>query len=605
MVEDERPVTEVVWYTVPLPGAAGQLGGLHSFLIITVTSDDEPAKRYVLEKAGSAATAAHQENGIFVGSQHMGSNLLSVEGVRTFGKQLTLAEGNLKKGLKMRELHQEADGTGLYDLSSSNCHHAALRVFNHCCARKEDRKSLPPNFLLAKFVGSMSSMFQLDDVFQSGRLQSDVASANSESAPSESYVADAYGADAPTGFTAPMDLCADNLTKMAALLSSAVYYKDPSSAVQPQGEAASVSIHNTLDRAVRVHLADAEVSHIFEADDSLSIQTHGRGKILVNVCPRWIPAHIHRLCLASKQPIWSGHMYELAKDFRGETVFREVLPFEVNVLHTTHKTSSKSPVMWLLARSGAAMYLAFRGTADVQDAAIDLSAVPDYGKFKEHGIGVHGGMAHTLEQEGDDINHVVKDVLQALDRHRGIGEPLVLCGHSLGGGYAQVMAVHLLSRDVRISAVRTFGSPHVLVPMSPQPGQLWQRLHAITLHWVHDWDPVPRLPLCKSWLVDVLPRLKQEFGGTVRVGMASNLIKQFQNDYDDRRAHLLEKYDVVGEVLLVSLNSGLACRGKEGAAPLKELLAEKPPEAVMTFSRLPAYHSMRDYLQIALKLLAV
>ena len=35
---------------------------------------------------------------------------------------------------------------------------------------------------------------------------------------------------------------------------------------------------------------------------------------------------------------------------------------------------------------------------DMQDAVIDLSAVPDYTRFQEHGIGVHGGVAHALEQ---------------------------------------------------------------------------------------------------------------------------------------------------------------------------------------------------------------
>ena len=32
MVRDDKTVNEVAWYIVPLPGAAGRLGGLHSFI---------------------------------------------------------------------------------------------------------------------------------------------------------------------------------------------------------------------------------------------------------------------------------------------------------------------------------------------------------------------------------------------------------------------------------------------------------------------------------------------------------------------------------------------------------------------------------------------
>ncbi|CAE7202007.1 yiaY [Symbiodinium natans] len=195
-----------------------------------------------------------------------------------------------------------------------------------------------------------------------------------------------------------------------------------------------------------------------------------------------------------------------------------------HVLHATCKQSSASPAQWLPARSGSAMYLAFRGTGDVQDAAIDSSAVPGTVRFKEHGV--HSGIANAVEQEGDEVDHVVEDILQVVSEHRDAGEPLVLCGHSLGGGYAQVMAVHLLRRDVSVSAVRTSGAPHVLVPpRAGAPQQLWQRLHAITQHWVHDWDPVPRLPLCKSWLVDVLPKLKQEIAGGIRAGRLSRKLR--------------------------------------------------------------------------------
>ena len=214
-------------------------------------------------------------------------------------------------------------------------------------------------------------------------------------------------------------------------------------------------------------------------------------------------------------------------------------------------------------------------------------------------MGVQSGIAHALQQEGDETNHVVRDVLEAL-KHRQPEERLVVCRHSLGGGYAQVMAVHLLIREVDVAAVRTFGAPHVLVPQREFCGKLHSKLHSITQHWVHDWDPVPRLPLCKSWLVDVLPKLRPEVVMGVRVGIAQR--EPLRQTYDRTKARMLDKYDVVGKVVLVSLVCDLAFSATQDVVPLRRLLGEKPPGSIMTFSRLCAYHSMEDYLQIARKL---
>ena len=65
---------------------------------------------------------------------------------------------------------------------------------------------------------------------------------------------------------------------------------------------------------------------------------------------------------------------------------------------------------------------------------------------------------------------------------------------------------------------------------------------------------------------------------------------------------VLEKYDVVGRVLLVSLALGAAYNASDAAMPLKMLLGQKPPEDIMTLDKIAAYHDMRDYLQIAQKL---
>ena len=602
MEQDERQVSEVAWYTVPLPGMGGYLGGLHSFLVVTVSGTsaapgiNHGAKRYVLEKAaGSFSREAHQKHGIFIGSQDLSSNLESVVGCKIRTMKLTLSEGSLRAGLQMKELYQVAHGTGAYDLATSNCHHAVQKVFNHCCASEEDKQMRLPNEWLAKLVGAI----WLGGWFNSN---SDIASVNSEVVSGRQLV------DSPSRFTRSVDVRSDDSAHVAAALSLAVYEEDPAIVLRPTA-AGAVSIRNKLGRTVILHDHTTQTRHRVDADGRESLHTDGADKIFVDVyAVEWMGLYPWR-CLARRQAVWSGHAYDLSTDFRDEVVLQEVVSYApnqpVDVRHATQKSGSNSPVQWLLARSWSKLYVAFRGTKDLQDGAIDLGAVPDFHRFKEYGIGVHGGIAHALEQEGDEVNHVVHDVLQVLDKHRLPGEQLVLCGHSLGGAYAQVMAVHLLSRKVEVTALRTFGAPHVLVPPKPQESpRLWQKLNSITQHWVHDWDPVPRLPLCKTWLVDVLPKLKCEIVQGVRLGMSQKEREKLQQSYDDSRAKLLDKYDVAGEVVLVSKATGLALGASEDALPSKELLSEEPPKAVMTTSRLPAYHNMEDYFQIARMLTA-
>ena len=603
MEKEERSVTKVVWYTVPLPGMAGHLGGLHSFLVITVSggeANQAATRRYVLEKAGSVGREAHQKHGVFVGNQDLGANLTSVPG-RKARKALSLASGNLKEGLQMKRLHEEASNTGPYDLASSNCHHAAQRVFNRCCTREEDREASPPNQWLAKLAAPLG----LGGLFNSTCSTSE--GSGSEVASSESEVASSGCrlVDPPSGFTSPVDFYSDAVAKVAAALSYAVY--EEASVLKPTDEGAVV-IHNMLDRAVVVHEPAADERRRVAAGEEISMLIQEE-KVTVDVyAAARIPGLYRHRRLARNQPVWRGRRYDVAMDCRSEAVvLKEVTPLEgmdnVDVLHFTRKAQGKSPVQWLLARSGATLYLCFRGTDDVQDLAIDLSAVPDYFRFKKHGMGVHAGIAHVLEQEGENVDHVVNEVWTALNNHRRAGDQLVLCGHSLGGGYAQVMAIHLLIRRVDVSAVRTFGAPHVLVaPKAGASQTLWRNLHAITQHWVHDWDPVPRLPLCQAWLVDVLPRLKKEVTKGIRVGIAQKYIENLQWNCNASSAQMLNQYDVVGQVVLVSLASGSAHVASEGAAPLKELLSEKPPQAAMTLSQIPAYHSMPDYYDLARRL---
>jgi len=256
----------------------------------------------------------------------------------------------------------------------------------------------------------------------------------------------------------------------------------------------------------------------------------------------------------------------------------------------------------------------FRGTDDMQDAAIDVSAVPSPSSGTEFGIGVHSGMYAALQQDGQHVN-VLEEVLKELNKHRQWHEHLILSGHSLGGGYAQIVALHLLHREAHDSyhsagllkstagfgniQVHTFGAPHVVVP-PPSPWAvaefaLWRELESRSTLWVNSWDPVPRLPMCADWL---------------KLSVEAYIFKVcLRPEIVDTRVSMLSKYDVTGNVVMVSKTPNGACQARSKDACLqitqKELLSEVPPEVLRTAGRLRAYHSMAEYLSIAEGLLPV
>ncbi|CAE7520819.1 unnamed protein product [Symbiodinium sp. CCMP2592] len=579
MEQDERQVVEVEWHTLPLPGQAGYLGGRHSFLVVAVCEQSRVVKKYVLEKAWSAAKEAHQKNGVFIGSPNLGTNLVRVAGDERYCNILSLSGGNLRTGLKMKDLYEQARNSGPYDLAESNCHHAVQIVFNYCCAREEDRQARTPNEVEAFVAGNLPF-----DVLNSGSIGSEASGSGVSSAKSEVASPTPDSGHAPRGFTKPFDVSSDQFAPVAAILSHAVYEENPECMLNPKEVVAGAMIDNWLKQPVHLRYSDSgnTISQV-EPGRKCTVEHEGN-KIVMDVDCTSSPWFSKRL--AGKQPIWMGCDYVITTDFRTEVIVKEVAMPNVDVLVSA---PDASPVHWLLARSGKAIYLCFRGTANVQDALIDLAAVPDYFRFAEHGSGVHGGIAHALEQRG---KNVVKDVLKALQQHRKDGEQLVLCGHSLGGGYAQVMAVHLLSRNEEVSAVCTFGSPHVFIPPERKEEQrgrkVWNELCSVSQHWVLDWDPIPRLPLCQSWL-DVLPQVKIDVVEGIRIGLAEIQAK----------VPVLEGFDVAGEVVMVNKATISAYLAPKGAPPQKKLLSEKPPESSMTLNKLNACHDMKEYSLIA------
>jgi hypothetical protein len=126
---------------------------------------------------------------------------------------------------------------------------------------------------------------------------------------------------------------------------------------------------------------------------------------------------------------------------------------------------------------------------------------------------VHSGMWAALHSDKDGtIDRILKAVLgiptTARRRRR-----LVLCGHSLGGGYALLTALELLGTTAASPelefcmhpVVVTFGAPMVLFSKIDSP--LWRSLATRATLLVNAWDFVPRLPSCETWIFKVLPQV--------------------------------------------------------------------------------------------------
>ena len=127
--------------------------------------------------------------------------------------------------------------------------------------------------------------------------------------------------------------------------------------------------------------------------------------------------------------------------------------------------------------------LAFRGTANKQDWAINLDAarilLPGY-----DGVKVHRGFWNAFQEQRDEI-------AAALALHVPADLGLYITGHSLGGALAQVASA-VLERD-NLAACYTFGSPRV--------GTLRfdRRVKCPHYRLVNHWDLVPGVPPPAPW----------------------------------------------------------------------------------------------------------
>ena len=98
------------------------------------------------------------------------------------------------------------------------------------------------------------------------------------------------------------------------------------------------------------------------------------------------------------------------------------------------------------------LVLAFRGSSDLLDWVRNLATIFNNALLANEGLLVHGGFASAADDPDE-----LRNTLQLLVDGTGVGrcDGLLVTGHSLGGGVAQVSALLLRQLGVRIEASET------------------------------------------------------------------------------------------------------------------------------------------------------
>lgn len=142
LVEEGR-ITRVEWYTLPLPGIVGEMGGLHSLLALTVERQDRTVRTYVIEKAAVARSNKQIQHGVHVSYWiDVEPNIIGKALHELSGRDIENNTGS--RELSIRNLHTMAVRMGPYDVANCNCHHACLELYN-ACAAPSCRLSTMPN----------------------------------------------------------------------------------------------------------------------------------------------------------------------------------------------------------------------------------------------------------------------------------------------------------------------------------------------------------------------------------------------------------------------------------------------------------------------------
>ena len=246
-LRDTSRVTRLVWYTIPLPGIAGYIGGKHSFVYVT-TQNSIVGNSYIIEKA---QPRCENHDGTFV-SFWQGNDGMGV-GVNLVSEAEVLRKiEQPKEGVTINNLIEVAKQAGPYRLSTCNCHDIARDLFNTCC--KEDAQRMPldktPNRWMALLCGDLVSA--------GSRSTSHGPDSATSTSKSDGSLHASAGANVPSGFNTMFDTSEDVYTYAAAYLSSVVYDDKLINCIleMPKLEPGFIRVTNSLEELLELKRQD-------------------------------------------------------------------------------------------------------------------------------------------------------------------------------------------------------------------------------------------------------------------------------------------------------------------------------------------------------------
>jgi hypothetical protein len=485
--------------------------------------------------------------------------------------------------MNMKALRDLAVEMGEYDVGKCNCHHATQKVYNYCAKKQLLCVDNLPNQLLSDCALALKKTIGFDVATGSKSATSDSQCAGSQSRVAVMDGMYDEGRFALEDSSKPGDhIWASPAAELAHWIYAPV-------------KTDTICLNNSMQQTIVVYVEETGEQVNIEACQGGSIRIPpDREDVTVKLYRLGLFGFISRRVRLGVERLARGAGCYTIKANADNVVYcapseSESLSeeFEVESLQLSQQGAL---VQWAVVTTADAVYIVFRGTSpeNLLDLPIDLSFIT----FDDapHGLRVHGGMWNALHQRS---NHVVNAVYERLKQE---DKPVILCGHSLGGGYAILTALDLLYRGLEnVSAVVTFGAPQVIVP---EYSIEWcRKLDAITTLYVNSYDVVPRLPSCTNWIFDVVPNshivAKSFVGGAIT--LEANIANKLEETLGHQR-EVFDVYDTVGCLMFIGQGSKVARRVPSTDQAHREILSEAPRRCGPFILE---HHSMSQYKSIA------
>lgn len=576
-LKDERPVVEVEWYNISIPGIAGKVGAFHSLLAITVAADtaeggDSAPHTYVIEKASDRrASSGESEGDHFLNGVYI-SHWLDVSSNVEDDPLHSLPQSDIVSALEfrqamgvnfcMRSLRQIAVDLGPYNVGTANCHHAALAIYNACAKQSAQVLRIPNQLLtgVANFLGKAGV-----DVGKSESAKKfNSASANVE-----------FVSAAAALYEGGSDLARSNLVceydhrwAVPASQASLWIYRISNGAI---------SVHNALDQELVVFAEETKEKLRLQPGESGDINARGE-KVTVRVNRLGLFDLTSLRTRLAREELLAENNYRIeagASSSEVSVVPIAPLPSTLTKQHLD-LAGAGNLVQWAVLTDADTVYVTFRGTADFWDVIIDMNFMTyDYA---EHGLSVQSAVWTCLHKKSHHVVEMSMQEVRKLRQARPELANLVVTGHSLGGAYAIVAGLDMLHLGLDVTRVITFGCPQVIVP--DRENAIWKRMNELSILYVNAFDIIPRMPSCEDWVFEVLPMCGAftKKIGALKVGL-ENKVTEFVADKFRPQFVEMEKYDTVGT--LVHIGTGSRAAGVHPNTPdgsHRRVLSKKPTQ---------------------------